>query len=138
MSVSTGNLLGDADSTRQLRELHEAMVVKTQTVAFSNVKTDDFQVIQRTSGLKLELADDPPCNASEKSIDAFGWDDRPEPAQCDRSGIIYHTGMDFRDFNSLIQKHKVAAILAIGNKSFPRSVGLPFPCVAHTRRSKDT
>ena len=82
----TGTLPGDVESKRQIHELHEAMVVKTQTVALSNVSTEDFQTIQATSGLQLQLANQPPFAAPSKSIDAFHWEDVPDsnPGQAQR------------------------------------------------------
>ena len=83
----TGKLPGDAESTRQIRELHKALVVKTQTAALSNVRTEICQKRKATFGLQLQLASQPPFAASSKSIDAFNWNDVAEanPDQAERS-----------------------------------------------------
>ena len=60
------------------------MFEKAETLAFSSVKSEDFQYIKKKSGLDLELSNDPPFLAPEKRIDAFAWDDRTEPSQSDR------------------------------------------------------
>ncbi len=87
----TGTLPGAAESTRQICQLHKDLVLKTQIVALSNVSTEDFQIIQATTGLQLDVADQPPFAAPSKSVDAFYWDDVPEsnPGQAERLEYIF-------------------------------------------------
>lgn len=60
------------------------MVVKHQSVQLINVSAEEFQKIQATSSLVLMAADQSPLQAEAKKVEAFGWDDRPEPSQSDR------------------------------------------------------
>jgi len=95
--------LNEAQS-RKLDELHEQMVPKAQSIAFSKMSDANFQEIQNTSGIQLKMVYEPPAAFTPTTIAAFVWDDSPEPAQSDRQGSI----LDWRWYDTL------CAILALG------------------------